>query len=255
MYSIFLMVKTTIIPSKPALLLEGKTKNLIVTDLHIGFESNFVSNDIFLGKNTSINETINELSEIIKKTKPDSLILLGDVKSSVKSILKNEWNEVPLFFDKMKEMVDVILVPGNHDANIQKLVPDGIRLISSSGLVIENVLLTHGHTMPSENFSHVERIIMGHVHPVFFQEESVLNGQRIWVSLKVEKNRIFPSSSGEIEITVIPSFNKYFYATHKKQYKKSISPIIERVKENSSARIVTLDGAVIGNESMITQVL
>lgn len=255
MYSIFLMVKTTIIPSKPALLLEGKTKNLIVTDLHIGFESNFVSNDIFLGKNTSINETINELSEIIKKTKPDSLILLGDVKSSVKSILKNEWNEVPLFFDKMKEMVDVVLVPGNHDANIQKLVPDGIRLISSSGLVIENVLLTHGHTMPSENFSHVERIIMGHVHPVFFQEESVLNGQRIWVSLKVEKNRIFPSSPGEIEITVIPSFNKYFYATHKKQYKKSISPIIERVKENSSARIVTLDGAVIGNESMITQVL
>lgn len=255
MYSIFLMVKTTIIPSKPALLLEGKTKNLIVTDLHIGFESNFVSNDIFLGKNTSINETINELSEIIKKTKPDSLILLGDIKSSVKSISKNEWNEVPLFFEKIKEMVDVILVPGNHDSNIQKLVPDGITLVSSSGLVIENVLLTHGHTMPSENFSHVERIIMGHVHPIFFQEESVLNGQRIWISLKVEKNRIFPSSSGEIEITVIPSFNKYFYATHKKQYKKSISPIIERVKENSSARIVTLDGAVIGNESMMDQVL
>lgn len=255
MYSIFLMVKTTIIPSKPALLLEGKTKNLIVTDLHIGFESNFVSNDIFLGKNTSINETINELSEIIKKTKPDSLILLGDIKSSVKSISKNEWNEVPLFFEKIKEMVDVILVPGNHDSNIQKLVPDGITLVSSSGLVIENVLLTHGHTMPSENFSHVERIIMGHVHPIFFQEESVLNGQRIWISLKVEKNRIFPSSSGEIEITVIPSFNKYFYATHKKQYKKSISPIIERVKENSSARIVTLDGAVIWNESMMDQVL
>lgn len=255
MYSIFLMVKTTIIPSKPALLLEGKTKNLIVTDLHIGFESNFVSNDIFLGKNTSINETINELSEIIEKTKPDSLILLGDVKSSVKLISKNEWNEVPLFFDKIKELVDVVLVPGNHDSNIQKLVPDGITLISSSGVVIENVLLTHGHTMPSENFSYVERIIMGHVHPVFFQEESVLNGQRIWISLKAEKNRIFPSSSGEIEITVIPSFNKYFYATHKKQYKKSISPIIERVKENSSARIVTLDGAVIGNESIIAQVL
>ncbi|HSB50342.1 MAG TPA: metallophosphoesterase, partial [Nitrosopumilaceae archaeon] len=102
---------------------------------------------------------------------------------------------------------------------------------------------------------HVEKIIMGHVHPVFFQEESVLNGQRIWISIKTEKNRIFPYSSGELEITVIPSFNKYFYATHKKQYKKSISPIIERIKENSSARIVTLDGAVIGSESMITQVL
>lgn len=255
MFSIFLMVKTRIIPSKPALVLEGKTKSLIVTDLHIGFEANFVSNDIFVGKNTSINETITELSEIIEKEKPDSLILLGDVKSSIKSISKNEWNEVPLFFNKIKEKVDVVLVPGNHDSNIQKLVPDGITLISSSGLVIENVLLTHGHTMPSENFSHVEKIIMGHIHPVFFQEDSVLNGQRIWISIKTEKNRVFPSSSGELEITIIPSFNKYFYATHKKQYKKSISPIIERVKENSLAKIITLDGAVIGSESIITQVL
>ncbi len=109
--------------------------------------------------------------------------------------------------------------------------------------------------MPSENFSHVEKIIMGHVHPVFFQEDSVINGQRVWISIKMEKQKIFPSSSGEIEITVIPSFNKYFYATHKRQYKRSISPIIEKVKESFSARIVTLDGAVIGNESMISQVL
>ena len=160
-----------------------------------------------------------------------------------------------MFFEKIKEKVDTVLVPGNHDSNIQKLVPEGITLISSTGLVIENALLTHGHTMPSENFSHVERIIMGHVHPVFFQVDSVINGQRVWISIKIEKQRIFPSSSGEIEITIIPSFNKYFYATHKRQYKKSISPIIEKIKENFSARIVTLDGAVIGNESMIAQVL
>ncbi len=255
MHSIFLMVETRIIPSKPALILEGETKNLIVTDLHIGFEANLASNDIFVGKNTTINETISELSEIIDKTKPDSLILLGDVKSSIKSISKNEWNEVPLFFEKIKEKVDIVLVPGNHDSNIQKLVPEGITQISSTGLVIENTLLTHGHTMPSENFSHVEKIIMGHIHPVFFQEDSVINGQRVWISIKMEKQKIFPSSSGEIEITVIPSFNKYFYATHKRQYKRSISPIIEKVKESFSARIVTLDGAVIGNESMISQVL
>ena len=255
MYSIFLMVESRIIPSKPALMLEGESKNLVVTDLHIGFEASLASNNIFVGKNTTVNETILELTEIIDKTKPDSLILLGDVKSSIKSISKNEWNDVPHFFDKMKEKVDVVLVPGNHDANIQRLLPDGITLISSAGLVIENVLLTHGHTMPSENFSHVDKIIMGHVHPVFFQEDSVVNGQRVWVSLKIEKQKIFPSTSGEIEVTILPSFNKYFYATHKKQYKKSISPIIEKVKDVSSARIVTLDGAVIGNESIISQVL
>jgi hypothetical protein len=109
--------------------------------------------------------------------------------------------------------------------------------------------------MPTENFSHVDKIIMGHVHPVFFQEDSVLNGQRVWISIKTEKQNIFPSTSGELEIIVVPSFNRYFYATHKKHYKKSISPILERIKIFSSAKIVTLDGTIIGDESIINQIL
>ena len=249
------MVKTIIVPSQPALLLQGESQNLIISDLHIGFESKLASNEIFIGKNTTTDETINEIESIIDSVKADSLILLGDVKSSIKSISKTEWNDVPRFFKKMKDKIDTVLIPGNHDANIQKLVPDGVSLISSAGMVVENILLTHGHTMPSENFSHVDKIIMGHVHPVFFQEDSVLNGQRVWVSIKTEKQQIFPSASGELEIIIIPSFNKYFYATKKKYYKKSISPILEKIKKYSSAKIVTLDGTIIGDESIINQIL
>ena len=248
------MLQTRIIPSKPALIVKGIKKNLIVTDIHIGFENSMVSNKIFIGKNSTINETIQELSEIIDVEKPNSVILLGDIKSSIKNISKSEWDEVPLFFEKIKQKCDVILIPGNHDANIQKLVPDDITMISSTGMVDENVLFTHGHTMPSENFSHVEKIIMGHIHPVFFQEDSVMNGQRVWVSLKTEKKKIFPSTSGELEIIIVPSFNRYFYATHRRTYKKSISPIIERL-EILSAKIVSLDGIILGNESIIKQVL
>jgi putative SbcD/Mre11-related phosphoesterase len=226
-----------------------------VTDLHIGFESSFTSKEIFLGKNTTINETIDELLDIIDSEKPDSVVLLGDVKSSIKSISKIEWNDVPLFFEKIKAKCDVILIPGNHDANIQLLVPEDISLISSSGMVEDNILFTHGHTMPSENFAHVKKIIMGHMHPVFFQEESIVNGQRVWISIKADKEQIFPSESGEIEIIIVPSFNKYFYATNKKKYKKSISPIIEKLKKISSARIVTLDGTIIGDETILNQVL
>lgn len=249
------MLQTRIIPSKPALILKNEKKNLVVTDVHIGFESSMTSNEIFIGKNSTIDETIQELSEIIDAEKPDSVILLGDIKSSIKNISRNEWDEVPLFFDRIKEKCDVILIPGNHDANIQRLIPKEVTMISSTGMVEENTLLTHGHTMPSENFSHVKKIIMGHIHPVFFQEDSVLNGQRVWASLKIDKEQIFPSESGELEITIVPSFNKYFYATQKKYYKKSISPIIERIKKINSAKIVTLDGSILGDESIIKQVL
>ena len=249
------MLQERIVPKKPVLIIEGQKKYLVVTDLHIGFETNLISNEIFIGKNTTINETINELTELVKAEKPDSVILLGDVKSSIKNISKIEWNDVPLFFEKIKKYCNVILIPGNHDAGIQRLVPDNISLISSTGMVEENILFTHGHTMPSENFAHVNKIIMGHLHPVFFQEESIVNGQRVWISMRVEKEQVFPSESGKLEITIVPSFNKYFNATTKRKYKKSISPIIEKIKKISSARIVTLDGTIIGDETMIDQVL
>ena len=249
------MLQTRIVPSKPALILDGKKKYLIVTDIHIGFENKLALNNIFIGKNSTINETIQELLEIIDTVNPDAVILLGDIKSSIKSISRNEWDEVQKCFKKIREKCDVILVPGNHDANSQKLVPDNISMISSKGIVEENVLLTHGHTMPSENFSHVDKIIMGHVHPVFFQEDSVINGQRVWVSIKTEKEKIFPNKSGGLEIIIIPSFNKYFYATHRKKYKKSISPIINKIKTITTKKIVKLDGTIIGNESIIEQVI
>lgn len=247
------MIKTRIIQSHPALMLEDTKRYLVVADLHIGFENTLAINDIYIEPTTIVQETLSELRSIIKSEKPNSLILLGDIKSGIDSISKIEWQAVPLFFNIAKE-IDTILIPGNHDGNIQKLLPENVRMSSTSGIVMENTLLTHGHTMPSENLSHVNKIIMGHVHPVFFSEGSVLDGQRVWVSLKTEKNNIFPSSDGEIEIIIVPTFNRYFYASHKK-YKKSISPILERIKKSYSAKIVTLDGSIIGNESLLESVI
>ncbi|MBI5377429.1 MAG: metallophosphoesterase [Thaumarchaeota archaeon] len=247
------MLKTRIIASHPALMLENTNRYLVVTDLHIGFENTLVTNNIFVEPTTIVQETLGELRSIIKSEKPDSLILLGDIKSGIDSISKIEWQAVPLFFEIAKE-IDTVLVPGNHDGNIQKLAPDNVRIASSSGIIIEDALLTHGHTFPSENLSHINKIIMGHVHPVFFSEGSVIDGKRVWVSLKTEKRNIFPSVQGEIEIIIMPTFNRYFYASHKR-YKKSISPIIERIKESYSAKIVTLDGSIIGNESLLESVI
>lgn len=248
------MVLTRLVQSKPALIIENRKRYLVVTDLHIGFEDRFMTNDIHVDPRGTVVESAKELDMIIQTQKPDCLILLGDIKSGIDSISKTEWNAVPLFLEIGKK-IETVVVPGNHDANIQRLVPQWITVSSSSGLVIGDALLTHGHVMPSENLSHVNKIIMGHVHPVYFQEGSVLDGQRVWVSILADKSQIFPSSHGDIEVTIMPSFNRYFYATYRKSHKRSISPIIEALKELKSAKIATLDGSIIGNESMIPQVL
>ena len=248
------MVNTRIIDSEPALILENDKKNLVISDLHIGFEHKFSSNKIPNSKNSSVNDIITNVKKIIKKENPDTLILLGDVKSSIQNITKSEWNDVPYFFEELNSL-DVVLIPGNHDANITRLIPDNVTLISSKGMIIDDVLLTHGHTMPSKNYSNVNNIIMGHIHPVYFDENSLLNGERIWISIKTDKSKIFSSTKGKINITIIPSFNPYFYATEKRYYKKSISPIVEKIKDSAIAKIATLDGTIIGNESIINQVL
>ena len=248
------MVQTKIIPNHPALIIEDGEKSLVITDLHLGFEDNLSRNNIFLGKNTIMLDTISEIEKIIDKTKPDSLILLGDIKSGIRSITKTEWKYVPMFFENLKKRVNITLVPGNHDANIEKLIPNGITLATSKGIIIDDLLLTHGHTLPSENFSSINKIVMGHVHPVFFQKESIINGQRVWVSIRTKKQKIFPSKTGVLEITILPSFNKYFYATQKKYYKKSISPILERL-DVLQAKIVTLNGTIIVNKSLLSSVI
>ena len=248
------MAQTKIIPEYPALMVEGDKKGLVITDLHLGFESNLSSNNVFLGKNKTVTEITKEIEQIINKTKPDSLILLGDVKSGIKSITKTEWETIPVFFENITKLIDTVLVPGNHDANIERLIPNGITLASQKGIIIDDILLTHGHTMPTENFSQVNTIVMGHAHPVFFQEESLINGERVWVSIKCEKQKIFHTKAGELELIILPSFNRYFYATQKKFYKKSISPIIEKI-DVMQAKILRLDGTIIGNEELLSAVI
>ncbi len=249
------MVEVRMVPHSPAAILEGGGRHLIIADLHLGFEGRLGAGGIRVGKNTTVGETISEVGRMIDDAKPDTLVLLGDIKSGTGSISKAEWNDVPLFLDEMNRIIHTVLVPGNHDANIQKLVPEETEVAGPAGLVLENSLLTHGHVMPSKNLDHVDRIIMGHIHPVFFREGSVLNGHRVWLSIRAERRLIFPSRGGTIEVTVVPSFNRYLRAEHRQGRRGTISPIIRRIRGAAAARIVTLDGAIIGDESAIGRVI
>ena len=48
------MVKTRIIESEPALILQEEEKHLVIADLHIGFEYTLSANKIFFGSNSSV---------------------------------------------------------------------------------------------------------------------------------------------------------------------------------------------------------
>jgi putative SbcD/Mre11-related phosphoesterase len=247
--------------SQAALIIDENIKKrryMVISDLHIGFESNLYKRGINIYKEIFLEEIITELSDLVRYHKVDAIILLGDLKSTVGSISKQEWKEVPRFLKLLSEITDVYLVPGNHDSNIRLLTPENINVISSQGMVLGDTLLIHGHTMPTIGRSNVKRIIMGHIHPVFLRRNTVIDGQRVWVCLKILKDSIFPSTQGSLEIIIIPAYNRHLFSINEISYRKSISPLIAKVLKSDAVQqaiVVSLDGSIVGDREAISQII
>jgi metallophosphoesterase superfamily enzyme len=98
---------------------------------------------------------------------------------------------------------------------------------------------------------------MGHIHPTFFRENSVLYGQKIWIFLKVKKDAIFPSSKGSLEIVMLPSYNKYAYGNYRMKIKRTNSQILKKILRKDiieKCLIVSIDGTILGNENLLGEV-
>ena len=266
------MTKANPINSHAALLLEYVNKDselkkfLVISDLHIGSEIELIKKGINIDTSQISKDILKEIKDLKNTYSFSSIIILGDLKSSITHITKNEWDTIPFFLKQLSiDMDEVFLIPGNHDANINLLVPDSIIVCNTtSGLVIEDTLLIHGHTIPKKTKFNIKKIIMGHVHPIFINPNSVVHGKRLWIYLKVKKESIFglqtttctsSSSSDIIELIIVPTFNKYFYSLRSLSYREykstiSISPLIKQLIKNDgilSGLLFTLEGSLIGD--------
>lgn len=270
------MTKANPINSHAALLLEYVNKDselkkfLVISDLHIGSETDLIKKGINIDTSQISNDILKEIKDLKNTHSFNSIIILGDLKSSITHITRNEWDTIPFFLKQLSiDMDEVFLIPGNHDANINLLVPESVIVCNTtSGLVIEDTLLIHGHTIPQKTKFNIKKIIMGHVHPVFINPNSVVHGKRLWIYLKVKKEAIFglqtttttgtssSRSSDIIELIIVPTFNKYFYSLRSLSYKGeskskiSISPLIKQLIKSDailSGLLFTLEGSLIGD--------
>jgi len=111
-----------------------------------------------------------KLLKIINKYKPNRLILLGDVKQAIPKISLEEWKEVPEFFEEIVESIsNVSVVQGNHDGDIEPLLPPEVKVFPPEGILIGDRIkigLFHGHAWPSPEILSADTLVMGHIHPV-----------------------------------------------------------------------------------------
>jgi putative SbcD/Mre11-related phosphoesterase len=149
----------------PALLLQSNSdKALVVSDLHIGWEKLLIQKGVHIPSQTP--KIKNMLLKLIKEIKPTHLILLGDIKDAITKLSKEEWKDIPEFFEDIQEKVSEIqVILGNHDGNLEPLLPEAVNIIPSSGVSFGDIGLFHGHAWPAPKLLECKSLVTGHVHP------------------------------------------------------------------------------------------
>jgi len=176
-----------ITPNPAALIKTQKTRTLVIADLHIGWEMALAEKGIHIPTQTP--RLLKNLLTLISKHKPDALLILGDVKHTVAKAELSEWQDIPEFFNQLKKHIkEITVIRGNHDGNLEPLLPENIKLQPATGITINGIGLFHGHRWPPPTLLKCETLVMGHVHPVLVFKDPA--GFRItrqaWIKAKCD---------------------------------------------------------------------
>jgi len=152
-------------PHPAALIRVQQRRIMVIADLHIGWEMAVSRKGIHLPTQTP--KLLGRLKELLLRYKPEELLILGDVKHTIATAETSEWHDVPDFFNELRKLVHkTLVVRGNHDGNLEPLLPENVELLPATGIILGNVSLFHGHKWPSPDILTCKAMVMGHVHPV-----------------------------------------------------------------------------------------
>ena len=182
---------TLLLPHPAALIRTAKTKTLVIAAPHIGWENALQERGIHVPSQTP--KLLTKLVALLQEHKPDALIVIGDVKYTVIKAELSEWHDIPDFFAQLQRHVaDISIIRGNHDANLEPLLPETVKLLPATGTVIGDIGLFHGHKWPSPMLLKCKTLLMGHVHPVVvFRDPSGFRITRqVWAKAQVNTTQL-----------------------------------------------------------------
>ncbi|MGD6933273.1 MAG: metallophosphoesterase [Candidatus Bathyarchaeia archaeon] len=220
-------------PHPAALIKTQKTKTLLIADPHIGWENELQGKGIHVPSQTI--KLFDKLTTLITQYTPDSLVILGDVKYTVMTAQRGEWQDIPEFFGNLSNIIkNISIVRGNHDANLEQLLPENIKMLPATGAVVGDVGVFHGHKWPSPELLKCKTLVMGHLHPVvvFRDPAGFKITRQVWMKVNCSTEdlaRVFLEKHGTkmegsveqtlkkqygfeantSELLIVPSFNDF----------------------------------------------
>lgn len=133
------------------------------------------------------------LLKLIDLCNPTSILILGDIKHAIAKVELGEWKDIPELFETLTQKVnDISVVLGNHDGNLEPLLPSSVKISPSTGTAVGDVGFFHGNAWPSPELLQCRSLIIGHVHPtVMFRDPLGFRiTAQVWVKARVNPKRL-----------------------------------------------------------------
>lgn len=251
--------KLKFITGEPAALLPGRI--VVIADLHLGAEYEMRKAGMAIPSQTT--RLLKSTLELGKNARARKIIILGDVKHMVPGLTFQEKREVPYFLNALNREFDVEVVLGNHDGGIERLVPK-IKFHPSSGILVGDIYLSHGHTNPSTGFLRASHVLVGHNHPLieFRDRLGYVWRERVWVRAELDVKAVqkFGSIDGRAEpnvqlpeLIVMPAYNDISGGRplNSPEDDKVFMGPLARAAKSKDAKIYLLDGTYLGRLSAL----
>jgi len=145
-------------------------QNLIIADLHLGYEDALVHEGVLIPK-FQYKKITNRLEKIFDAAnsycKVKRVIINGDLKHEFGRKSRQEYEEIPRFINFLKNYAeDIVLIRGNHD-NFVSVTAENLNVRFCENFALKNFFITHGDKIP-KNFDDLAKdktIIIAHEHP------------------------------------------------------------------------------------------
>ena len=180
----------------------NKEKVLIISDLQLGYEENLNKQGILVPR-FQLEDIKKTLEKLLKKLKPNKVIINGDLKHEFGKISDQEWRDCLRIFDLILNYCkELILIKGNHDLALDPIAKKrDIKVFEN--LMIGDILILHGHKIEKIP-KNIKTIVIGHEHPAIgLREKGRVETFKCFLKGKYKKNNL----------VVMPSFNFVHFGT------------------------------------------
>ncbi len=172
------------VPGEPAATATiGDERALLVADYHAGYEA-ALRDERGVDVPSRAPDRRERLAALLERTRPDRLVVCGDLMHSIGEPGGAERGELEVLFESFPSGLAVTVVKGNHDGRIETWLGESddvgatVEVVAGAGVALGDLGVCHGHTWPSRAVLESAAVCLGHEHPCVRLEDEV-GGSRV----------------------------------------------------------------------------